>query len=43
MNIDKESKSENLFGGKGGATDIKTVCQSVSAEVKYKNATIYTM
>ena len=29
-------------GGWGG-TDTKTVCQTVSVEVKYKNATIYTM
>ena len=30
--------------GKGmGSTETKTVCQTVSNEVKYKNATIYTM
>ena len=48
MNFDKESKSEKkrLFffgGGEGVGTDTKTVCQTVSVEVKYKNATINTM
>ena len=27
-------------GGWGGGTETKTVCQTVSNEVKYKNATI---
>ena len=29
--------------GGGGGSETKTVCQTVSNEVKYKNATIYTM
>ena len=30
-------------GGGGGRTDTKTVCKTVSLEVKYRNTTIYTM
>ena len=48
MNFDRESKSEFFLlllfggggGGGGGGTETKTVCQTVSNEVKYKNATI---
>ena len=41
MKIDKESKSEKkkhffFWGGGGGGADTKTVCQTVSFEVKYK-------
>ena len=50
MNFDKEAKSDKKNLGKGGGgggagagTETKTVCQTVSNEVKYKNATIYTM
>ena len=48
MNFDKEAKSdkkkigEGGWGG-GGGTETRTVRQTVSDEVKYKNATIYTM
>ena len=43
MKFDKgESKFEKMFvcvwrGGGGGHTDTKTVCQTVSVEVKYRN------
>ena len=46
MNFDKEAKSDkNFWGGGegGGGTEAKTVCQTVSNEVKYKKATIYTI
>ena len=47
MNFDKESNSDFfcccLCWGGGGGTEAKTVCQTVSNEVKYKNATIYAM
>ena len=37
MNFDKEAKSDNKILGKGGGvTETKTVCQTVSNEVKYK-------
>ena len=53
-NFDEEAKSEKKNwergggrwgggGGGGAGTETKTVCQTVSNEVKYKNATIYTM
>ena len=46
MNFDKEAKSDEkkLRERMGrGDTETKTVCQTASNEVKYKNATIYTM
>ena len=53
MNFDKEAKSDikilgkGKWGGGGGGggwgTETKTVCQTVSNEAKYKNATIYTI
>ena len=38
MNFDKESKSDHFLrrGVGEGDTDTKTVCQTVSVEVKYK-------
>ena len=37
MNFDKVAKSDKKkFGGKAGGTETKTVCQTVSNEVKYK-------
>ena len=42
MNFDKEAKFDKKNGEReDGGTETKTVCQTVSNEVKYKNATIY--
>ena len=47
MDFDNEAKSDKKKigegGGGGGGTETKTVCQTEPNEVKYKNATIYTM
>ena len=43
----KRNLTKNLnmtkLGGRGGGTDTISVCQTVSVEIKYKNATFYTM
>ena len=49
MNFDKEGskfEKENVCvegEGRLGHTDTKSVCKTVSLEVKYRNTTIYTM
>ena len=37
MNFDKKSKPDFFSGGAAGGIEIKTVCKTVSDEMKYKN------
>ena len=42
MNFDKDSNSKIFFAGGGGGvggTDTRTVCQTVSVEVRYNKST----